>query len=75
MIFAAPNSLEFANSLATSFGNFGVTIGTTLGGLMIVSKGVVYNPWIGLVFGVLAFVIIALRSYLEKGRVLRSKTI
>lgn len=75
MISAAPNSLEFANSLATSFGNFGVTIGTTLGGWMIVSKGVVYNPWISLVFGVLAFVMIALRSYLEKGRVLRSKTI
>ncbi|GGE39967.1 putative MFS family arabinose efflux permease [Pedobacter psychrotolerans] len=75
MISAAPNSLEFANSLATSFGNFGVTIGTTLGGWMIVSKGVVYNPWIGLVFGALAFMMIALRSYLEKGRVLRSKTI
>ncbi|MFW0717592.1 MFS transporter [Pedobacter sp. N23S346] len=74
MISAAPNSLEFANSLATSFGNFGVTIGTTLGGWMIVSKGVVYNPWIGLVFGVLAFMMIALRSYLEKGRILHSKT-
>lgn len=75
MISAAPNSLEFANSLATSFGNFGVTIGTTLGGWMIVSKGVVYNPWIGLLFGVLAFMMIALRSYLEKERVLHSKTI
>lgn len=75
MISAAPNSLEFANSLATSFGNFGVTIGTTLGGWMIVSKGVAYNPWIGLLFGVLAFMMIALRSYLEKERVLHSKTI
>ncbi|MOA08804.1 Purine efflux pump PbuE [compost metagenome] len=69
MISAAPNSLEFANSLATSFGNLGVTIGTTLGGWMIITKGVVYNPWIGLVFGLLAFIMIALRSYLEKGRV------
>ncbi|MBT2560166.1 MFS transporter [Pedobacter sp. ISL-68] len=75
MISAAPNSLEFANSLATSFGNLGVTIGTTLGGWMIITKGVVYNPWIGLVFGTLAFIMIALRSFLEKGRALHSKTI
>lgn len=73
MISAAPNSLEFANSLATSFGNLGVTIGTTLGGWMIVTKGVVYNPWIGLVFGILAFMMIALRSYLEKRKALQPK--
>jgi len=73
MISAAPNSLEFANSLATSFGNLGVTIGTTLGGWMIVTKGVVYNPWIGLIFGILAFMMIALRSYLEKRKALQPK--
>jgi len=75
MISAAPKSLEFANSLATSFGNLGVTIGTTLGGWMIVTKGIVYNPWIGLVFGVLAFIMIGLRSYLEKGKVAYTETI
>lgn len=66
MISSVPNSLEFANSLATSFGNLGVTLGTTLGGWMIVTKGVEFNPWIGLVFGILAFLMMALRSTLEK---------
>jgi len=66
MISSVPDSLEFANSLATSFGNLGVTLGTTLGGWIIITKGVGYNPWIGLVFGVLAFLMIGLRSYLER---------
>jgi len=66
MISSVPGSLEFANSLATSFGNLGVTLGTTLGGWMIVSKGASYNPWIGFVFGILAFLMIILRSVLEK---------
>lgn len=66
MISSVPNSLEFANSLATSFGNLGVTLGTTLGGWMIVAKGAAYNPWIGLVFGLLAFMMIVWRSFLEK---------
>lgn len=66
MISSVPGSLEFANSLATSFGNLGVTLGTTLGGWMIVTKGASYNPWIGFVFGMLAFLMIILRSILEK---------
>ncbi|WP_267403153.1 MULTISPECIES: MFS transporter [unclassified Chryseobacterium] len=66
MISCAPDSLEFANSLATSFGNLGVTLGTTLGGWMIVTNGVEYNPWIGFVFGILAFLMMMLRSFYEK---------
>ncbi|KMQ61591.1 sugar transporter [Chryseobacterium angstadtii] len=66
MISSVPDSLEFANSLATSFGNLGVTLGTALGGWMIVTKGASYNPWIGFVFGILAFCMIILRSILEK---------
>lgn len=66
MISSAPDSLEFANSLATSFGNLGVTLGTTIGGWIIVTKGVVYIPWIGLVFGLLAFLMMILKSILEK---------
>jgi predicted MFS family arabinose efflux permease len=68
MISSAPSSLEFANSLATSFGNLGVTLGTTVGGWMIITKGVSYNPWIGLGFGVLAFIMIGLRSFLERSK-------
>jgi predicted MFS family arabinose efflux permease len=66
MISSVPDSLEFANSLATSFGNLGVTLGTTLGGWMIVSKGVAYNPWIGFVFGSLAFLMMIVRNFYEK---------
>ena len=66
MISSVPDSLEFANSLATSFGNLGVTLGTTLGGWMIINRGVEYNPWIGFVFGSLAFLMMLLRSFYEK---------
>lgn len=65
MISSVPDSLEFANSLATSFGNLGVTLGTTVGGWMIMTKGVVYNPCIGLVFGILAFLMMGFRAALE----------
>lgn len=66
MISSVPQSMEFANSLATSFGNLGVTLGTTLGGWMIMTRGVEYNPWIGFVFGLLAFLMIAVRKILER---------
>lgn len=66
MISSAPNALEFANSLATSFGNLGVTLGTTIGGWIIVARGVEYTPWIGFVFGILAFLMILIRSIFEK---------
>ncbi|MFP3595402.1 MFS transporter [Chryseobacterium sp. SIMBA_029] len=66
MISSVPGSMEFANSLATSFGNLGVTLGTTLGGWMIVSQGVAYNPWIGFVFGLLAFLMMIVRTVLER---------
>ncbi len=66
MISSAPDSLEFANSLATSFGNLGVTLGTTIGGWIIVTKGVAYIPWIGVVFGLLAFLMMILKSRVEK---------
>lgn len=66
MISSAPKSLEFANSLATSFGNMGITLGTTIGGWIIATRGVQYTPWLTLVFGVLAFAMILLREFLER---------
>ena len=66
MISSVPQSMEFANSLATSFGNLGVTLGTTIGGWMIMTKGVEYNPWISFIFGLLAFLMIAVRKILER---------
>ncbi|MCJ7936159.1 MAG: MFS transporter [Chryseobacterium sp.] len=68
MISSAPDSLEFANSLATSFGNLGVTLGTTIGGWVIMTKGAEYTPWIGFGFGLLAFLMMILKTIFEKHR-------
>lgn len=65
MISSAPEAMEFANSLATSFGNLGVTIGTTIGGLVIVQYGVEYTPWLTLVFGILAILMMGIRHKIE----------
>ncbi len=66
MISAAPDSLEFANSLATSFGNLGVTLGTAVGGWIIVTYGAEYSPWVTVIFGALAFTMMLLRRVLEQ---------
>lgn len=65
MISVSSGNLEFANSLATSFGNLGVFLGTTLGGWMIVFKGVQYTPLISILFGILALSMMGLRQLLE----------
>ena len=65
MISSAPEAMEFANSLATSFGNLGVTIGTTIGGIVIVQYGVEYIPWLTLVFGILAILMMGIRHKIE----------
>ena len=66
MISAAPNAVEFANSLATSSGNFGVTAGTTVSGWLIVHYGVVQAPWAGLCFGILSLSMIGVRHIMER---------
>ncbi len=66
MISSAPEAMEFANSLATSFGNLGIAVGSTIGGWIITSKDVQYTPWITLMFGIMAFLMIFLRRYLER---------
>ncbi|MFD2287929.1 MFS transporter [Pedobacter petrophilus] len=65
MISAAPQSLAFANSLATSFGNLGVAIGTTVSGWFIFCYGVAITSWVGAAFGIAALAMIGLRSFLE----------
>ncbi len=74
MISAAPNAMEFANSLATSFGNLGVTLGTTLGGLIIVNYGVSYTPWLTFSFGSLAILMIILRWRIDKRNINKTKS-
>lgn len=62
MISAAPDALEFANSLAVSFGNLGVSVGTAVSGMVIATHSVAYAPWVGMVFGIAALVMVAVRS-------------
>lgn len=68
MISAAPKSLEFANSLATSFGNLGVFLGTAAGGWIISHSTINNIPWAGMFFGFLALIMVAWRSILEKSK-------
>lgn len=66
MISAAPHAKEFANSLQTSFGNLGVSTGTAIGGFFISQYGISIASWVGMVFGVLAILVIFWRAYLDK---------
>ena len=68
MISAAPKSLEFANSLATSFGNLGVFLGTAVGGWIISQSSIGNIPWAGMGFGILSLLMTACRSILEKNK-------
>jgi len=73
MISAAPKSLEFANSLATSFGNLGVFLGTAVGGWIISQSTISNVPWAGMGFGILSLLMVACRSILEKKK--KNKTL
>lgn len=66
MISAAPNAKEFANSLQTSFGNLGVSLGTSVGGFFIFRNGISITPWVGILFGMMAILVIIWRAYLDK---------
>ena len=66
MVSAAPDAKEFANSLQTSFGNLGVSLGTATGGWFINHYGIQITPWVGIGFGVLALFVIFWRSYLDR---------
>jgi len=65
MVSAAPDAKEFANSLQTSFGNLGVSLGTATGGWFINYYGIKFVPWVGVGFGVMALIVIFWRAYLD----------
>ena len=54
---AAPEAPEFANSLFNSFGNIGITVGTTLGGIAIARWGIAALPLASIVILLAAAVI------------------
>ncbi|WP_116790387.1 MFS transporter [Flavobacterium psychrotrophum] len=74
MVSAAPDAKEFANSLQTSFGNLGVSLGTATGGWFINKYGISITPWVGIGFGVLAIIMIFWRAWLDR-RIYESKKI
>jgi DHA1 family inner membrane transport protein len=61
---AAPEAPEFANGLFLTSGNLGITIGTTVGGLLISGMGIRYIVLGGLLFLILSLVFILLRIYM-----------
>ncbi|CAM3376776.1 MFS transporter [Flavobacterium chungbukense] len=66
MVSAASDAKEFANSLQTSFGNLGVSLGTAIGGWFINHYGISITPWIGVSFGALAVIVIFWRAWLDR---------
>ncbi|MEK4670788.1 MFS transporter [Niallia sp. FSL R7-0271] len=63
---AAPEAPEFANGLFVSGSNWGISIGTAVGGLFITGIGIEYIVWGGILFLVLSLVTILLRGYISK---------
>jgi len=74
MIDAAPEAPEFANSLQSSFGNLGVSIGTITGGWFIANLGIFSVPWVGAGFGILAVLTMVVREILDKQTKLKTAT-
>ena len=66
MVSAASDAKEFANSLQTSFGNLGVSLGTATGGWFINQYGISITPWVGIGFGAFAIILILWRAWLDR---------
>ncbi|OED30404.1 MFS transporter [Methanosphaera sp. WGK6] len=61
IVSAAPQAPEFANGVFLSMGNIGVTIGTTLAGLIVISSGVQYIIILSIVMFILTFIALTIR--------------
>ncbi|OWA35786.1 MFS transporter [Saccharibacillus sp. O16] len=57
---------EFGNSLFVSFSNIGITLGTGIGGWLIAQLGVQQLIWGGILFCILAFLLIMVKIFLFK---------
>ncbi len=66
MIETAPEAPEFANSLAISFGNLGISFGTAIGGLFINNYGVQSTPWVMFAFCTIALIMMIFKKLIEK---------
>ncbi|KQX48784.1 MULTISPECIES: MFS transporter [unclassified Paenibacillus] len=74
----ASEAPEFANSLFVSFGNLGVSLGTTSGGWFLSQMGTHQIIWSGVLFLMLAFICIGLKIRLfdpKRDKILLAKNI
>ncbi|WP_232817770.1 hypothetical protein [Brachyspira hampsonii] len=63
---ALPQAPEFSNGLFISFGNLGITIGTSLGGLFITNTKINNLPICGIIFLILTFISIIIRLLINE---------
>jgi predicted MFS family arabinose efflux permease len=68
MISFAPEAPEFANSLAISFGNLGISVGTLLGGLVFEQYGVHNTTWAMCLFCFIALSLLSIQVYNERSK-------
>lgn len=59
---AIPESLDLANGLFISLGNIGTTIGTSIGGILLSTSGLMMLPVGGIVMLLVTFVVILVRN-------------
>ena len=69
---ALPQAPEFSNGLFISFGNLGITIGTSLGGLFITNTTINNLPICGIIFLILTFISIIIRLLIDKKYIKKS---
>lgn len=62
IVSAAPSTPEFANGMFLSMSNIGVTVGTTIGGFIILSYGTSYIMLTAIIIQLLAFCLFLIRT-------------
>jgi len=62
----AKEAPEFGNSLFVSFSNLGITLGTSIGGWLISHLGIHQLIWSGILFTLLAFILIIIKIKITK---------
>ena len=63
---SAPEAKSFSNTLQTSFGNLGISVGTFVSGVAIAKTGVFISPWVGATFGMLCLGCLLVRLKIDK---------
>ncbi|MGY0037232.1 MFS transporter [Pedobacter sp. NJ-S-72] len=66
---AAKGAEEFANSLGVAFTNLGIALGTTIGGWIIMNKGIQYTVWASIGLITLALLLTVIKLFYNRSRV------